>query len=186
MSGPPTVASLFGPNEPLGDPWITSAGLLLSSESIGHLVLMGRPSNRWRDVQHRYYEWLKRRNTEKAWLQAVIKKVWEVSWDMWDHRNQVRLGTITPAMRREADIINAQITHQFEEGQVGLGQRDHHWLSKPLAHVLAYDPEHKSQWLESVELARVRFTNRHEFEDSSIRHQCEFMESWRNPPLAPA
>jgi hypothetical protein len=83
---------------------------------------MGRPSNWWRDVHHRYYEWLKRRNTGKAWLQAVIKKVWEVLWDMWDHRNQVRLGTITPAMRREADIINAQITQQFEEGLVGLGQ----------------------------------------------------------------
>ncbi len=138
---------------------------------------MGRPSNRWRDVQHRYYEWLNRRNTGKAWLQAVIKKVWEVSWDMWDHRNQVRLGTITLAMCREADIINAQITQQFEEGLVGLDHQDHHWLSMSLAHVLGYDKEHKSQWLESIKLARVRFTDRHKFEDSSIRRQRELMES---------
>jgi hypothetical protein len=107
---------------------------------------------RWRDVQHQYYEWLQRRNTGKAWLQALIKKVWEVSWDMWDHRNEVRTSTITPATMRETKNLNDQIIEQFEEGAASLGQKDHHLLAKPLAHVLGYDLDHKSQWLESIAL----------------------------------
>jgi hypothetical protein len=89
---------------------------------------MGRLSVRWRDVQHQYYKWFQRRNTGKAWLQALIKKVWEVSWDMWDHQNEVRTTTITPATMRETENLNKQIIEQFEEGEAGLGQKDHHFL----------------------------------------------------------
>jgi hypothetical protein len=141
---------------------------------------MGRPSVRWRDAQHRYYEWLQRRNTGKAWLQALIKRVWEVSWDMWDHRNEVRTTTIT-----ETENLNKQIIEQFEEGAAGLGQKDHHLLAKPLAHVLGYDLDHKSQWLDSIALARIWFVNRHEVESPSICHQREFMASWLSDGTGP-
>ena len=159
---------------------------ILEQDDIGwYNFLMGRLSVRWRDVQHRYYEWLQRRNTGKAWLQALIKKVWEVSWDMWDHRNEVRTTTITPATMRETENLNEQIIEQFEEGAAGLGQKDHHLLAKPLAHVLGYDLDHKSQWLESIALARIWFVNRHEVESPSIRHQREFMASWLSDGTGP-
>ena len=159
---------------------------ILEQDDIGwYNFLMGRPSARWRDVQHRYYEWLQRRNTGKAWLQALIKKVWEVSWDMWDHRNHVRTTTTTPAMRREIENLNEQIVEQFEEGEAGLGQQDHQLLAKPLAHVLGLDLDHKSQWLESISLARIWFVNQHEVESPSLRHQREFMASWMSDGTGP-
>jgi hypothetical protein len=46
---------------------------ILEQDDIGwYNFLMRRASVWWRDVQHRYYEWLQRRNTAKAWLQALI------------------------------------------------------------------------------------------------------------------
>jgi hypothetical protein len=87
---------------------------------------------------------------------------------MWDHRNEVRTTTITPATMRETKNLNEQIIEQFKEGAAGLGQKDHHLLAKPLAHVLGYDLDHKSQWLESIALARIWFVNRHEVESPSI------------------
>ena len=159
----------------------------LEQDGIGwYNFMMGRPSIRWSDVQHRYYEWLERRNTGKAWLQALIKKVWAVSWDMWDHRNHVRLNTTTSAMLREIDELNARITAQYDSGTEGLRRSDHHWLEKPIAHVLSYDAEHKAQWLESTELARTSHANRHELESSPLRRQREFMASWRLSATAPA
>jgi hypothetical protein len=159
---------------------------ILEQDDIGwYNFLMGRPSVRWRDVQHRYYEWPQRRNTDNAWLQALIKKVWEVSWDMWDHRNEVRTTTITSAIMWETENLNKQIIYQFEEGAAGLGQKDHNLLGKPLAHVLGYDLDHKSQWLDSIALARIRFLNRHEVESPSIRHQGEFMASWLSDGTGP-
>jgi hypothetical protein len=67
---------------------------------------MGRMSLQWKAVQQRYYEWLGKRNTGKKWAMALIQKVWDVSWDMWDHRNNVRLKTITPAKRRRTLALN--------------------------------------------------------------------------------
>ncbi len=104
---------------------------------------------------------------------------------MWDHRNEVRTTTITPATMRETENLNEQITEQFEEGEAGLGKKGPHFLDKPLAHVLGYDLDHKSQWLESIALARIWFVNQHEVESPSLRHQREFMASWLSDGTGP-
>jgi hypothetical protein len=65
--------------------------------------LMGRISTQWKEVQHRYYTnylWMGKwnNNTGKKWATTtLLQKVWEVSWDLWDHRNVVHLKTTTPA-----------------------------------------------------------------------------------------
>jgi hypothetical protein len=97
---------------------------------------------------------------------------------MWDNRNDIRLNTITPANRRAIADLNHQIRAEFDLGTEGVGHRDHHWFVKPLSHVLAFDKEHKAQWLASVDLARYRFTYRAEFAASSISQQRETMEAW--------
>ena len=114
---------------------------------------MGKVSVRWQAVQHKYFEWLKRRNTGKAWVQALIQKIWEISWSMWDNRNDIRLNTITPANCQAIADLNHQIRAEFDLGTDGVGHRDHHWFVKPLSHVLEFDKEHKAQWLASVDLA---------------------------------
>jgi hypothetical protein len=152
---------------------------LLQQNTIGwYNFLMGKVSSRWQDVQQKYFEWLKRRNTGRAWVKALIQKVWEISWDLWDHRNEVRLSSLSPTNQRLIEDLNAQITAEFASGIQGLGTRDHHWLEKPLAYVLTYDKEHKAQWLASIDLARDRFEHRREFAASSIRRQRETMEAW--------
>ncbi len=81
--------------------WTTRYGLreaIRCQDKLGwYNFLMGCISLHWKAVQQRYYEWLGNRNTGKKWATALIQKVWDVSWDMWDHRNDVRLNTITPA-----------------------------------------------------------------------------------------
>ena len=152
---------------------------LLEQDTIGwYSFLMGKVSIRWQAVQQKYFEWLKRRNTGKAWVKALILKVWQISWSMWDHRNDVRLNTTSPSDRRAIEDFNRKIREEFSLGLDGIGHRDQHWFAKPLAHVLEYDKEHKAQWLASVDLARYRFTYRAEFAASSISQQRETMEAW--------
>ena len=56
----------------------------------------------------------------------LIKKFWEVSWDMWDHQNKGRVHTFTRADLQEVKLLNAQITEQFSEGTTrGLGAKDY-------------------------------------------------------------
>ena len=60
-----------------------------NQDGIGWQALLeGAPAKGWSDAQQRYYDALGRRNTGERWL-MVIQKLWDVAWDLWDHRNNV-------------------------------------------------------------------------------------------------
>jgi hypothetical protein len=56
---------------------------LLEQDTMGwYSFPLGKVSVRWQAVQQKYFEWLKRRNTGKTWVQALIQKVWQILWSM--------------------------------------------------------------------------------------------------------
>jgi hypothetical protein len=46
----------------------------------------------WAGVQEAHFIWLSCRNTGKRWATSLIVKLWEVAWDLWDHRNQIKFN----------------------------------------------------------------------------------------------
>jgi hypothetical protein len=100
----------------------------------------------------------------------------EVSWDLWDHWNDVRLHTLSPTNRHIIEDLNAQILAKLNAGTAGLGHHEYHWLGKPMAHVLEYK-EHKAQWLASLDLARARFANCRKYTALSLPQQRHTMEA---------
>ena len=52
-------------------------------------LLEGRPACGWAELQHCYLLWLGRRRSGRRWLTALIKKLWEITWAQWDHRNSI-------------------------------------------------------------------------------------------------
>jgi hypothetical protein len=52
-------------------------------------------------------------------LTALIQKLWDVAWDMWDHRNRV-LHDQEHSVARDLQI--QQITDEFATGSVGLAR----------------------------------------------------------------
>jgi hypothetical protein len=44
----------------------------------------------WVGVQEAHYIWLGCRNTGKRWDTSLVVKLWEVAWDLWNHRNQIK------------------------------------------------------------------------------------------------
>jgi hypothetical protein len=162
--------------------WPTLHGLRIAvahQDELGwYNFLMGRISIEWKAVQQRYYEWLGKRNTGKKWAVALIQKVFSVSWDMWDHRNDVRVNTVTPAKARRILVLNQLILDEYERGSMGMIARDQHWLIKPTGTILAYDFERKEQWVESVQLARIRFHNRDDHEAATNRQQRALLAEW--------
>jgi hypothetical protein len=37
-----------------------------------------------------HFIWLGRGNTGKCWATALVVKLWEIAFDLWDHRNQIQ------------------------------------------------------------------------------------------------
>jgi hypothetical protein len=43
----------------------------------------------WREMQSAYYRLMNSRKSSKCWLIAVIRKVWMIAWDLWEHHNSI-------------------------------------------------------------------------------------------------
>jgi ribonuclease HI len=132
----------------------------------------------WKGIQQQYYAFLGRRNTGKKWARELIKKLWGVAWDMWEHRNDILHNSDTPAKLRRIAQANLRIEEEFDTGIEGLLPRDKHWILQPMVQVLRYDLIVKAQWLESVALARERFKIRRDASHEIMRNQRELMAQW--------
>eukprot|EP00957_Ditylum_brightwellii_P023001 1735973-Ditylum_brightwellii.AAC.1 len=50
-------------------------------------ALKGILTKKWAEIQHQYFLCLSLRRTGKRFISALIKKLWDTSWDFWQHRN---------------------------------------------------------------------------------------------------
>jgi hypothetical protein len=138
----------------------------------------GHLCNLWKGIQHQYYVFLGRRNTGRKWVRELIKKLWGIAWDMWEHRNGILHADITPAKLQQIEQANLRVQNEFDTGPGGLMARDTHWVLQDIGTILRYDLETKLQWLESVALSRARHAARSELTYAAMQNQRDLMERW--------
>jgi hypothetical protein len=140
--------------------WPGVNDLVTKQDSIGWKnFLEGCVLQEWAEKQQEYYEWLQRRNTGKRWITVLIKKLWEISWNMWEQRNGEVNNPASPASLREHARLDAKITQEYEDLST-LYIRDRRWFRRPKEVLFTEPLEYKTQWLESVCLARARYARR--------------------------
>jgi hypothetical protein len=114
----------------------------------------------WAAKQQEYYEWIQRKYTGKRWVTTLIKLLWELSWTMWDHRNKELHNPASPATLREHIRLDALIAAEYTD-QLTISKRDRRWFCRPREVLFTETIAYKQQWVESVSLARARFSRRH-------------------------
>ena len=83
---------------------------LFDQQNIGwYPFLLGHVSIHWRSVQQAYYTWIGHRNTGKKWVKQLILQLFNISWDMWEHRNGIKHNTLTPEKRRKLHTLDTTI-----------------------------------------------------------------------------
>jgi hypothetical protein len=122
--------------------------------------LKGRLSYQWGEIQDAYFKWLGKRNTGRTWVIALMKKLWNIMWDMWDNRNDVKHNAISAVHQRKIDVLNSQIREQFRMGSTNLSSRDYHWTNRNINEVFNYSLDIKEKWVRSVTLARENIAER--------------------------
>jgi hypothetical protein len=131
---------------------------IAAQDRIGWLAFFeGCVAIEWAGVQEAHFVWLGRRNTGKRWATSLIVKLWEVAWDLWDHRNQIKknLETAQDIVRREALVL--AISSEYAFGRSGLPQRDWRLFNRPLLSTLASSLHYLEAWLLfRVQTARSR------------------------------
>jgi hypothetical protein len=107
-------------------------------------LLEGRPSLGWIEVQQQYYEWIGSRRSGLRWLAALIQKLWDTAWDMWDNRNRV-LHEQEHSVARDLQI--QQITAEFDMGPSGLAPPAQVHFLRGLPSLLRQHPAYQTGWL---------------------------------------
>ncbi len=93
----------------------------------------------WAAKQQEYYDWLQRQNTGKRWLTTLIKKLWEISWNMCELKNPA-----SPAALGEHARLDAAIAQEYTD-TIQLAQRDRGWFCRPKEVLFTEPLEYKHQ-----------------------------------------
>ena len=118
--------------------------------------LYGRVVPAW---QHEHTKLVPSKNgyKSKRWLTQLIRKLWNVAWDLWEHRNGITHSADHPWRIEERNITADKIREQYYLGTTTLLRKDHHRLSRPQEELLALDHDEQTKWLQSVVASRKQY-----------------------------
>ncbi len=101
-------------------------------------------------AQPRVWQWQK---SSKQWTVELFKKLWNISWDLWDHCNEA-LHHFPNACDDIMDSrINDQIQILFQQGLQAITRDSFAFFKTPLETLLTKTRHYKTQWVASVEVA---------------------------------
>jgi hypothetical protein len=127
---------------------------ILQQDVIGwHQFFLGRIAINFAETQEAYLRSLQKRRTGLRWTQALINKMWAVSWDLWEYRNGIKHNSITPQVQREMDEVGTLLRAQQSTGSEGLRQKDHH-LINTIATALQQPLDRQKRLLGTIIFAR--------------------------------
>ncbi len=113
--------------------------------------LEGWTAVKWEFIQRDYYDFLGSRQTGKHWVIAIIKKLWIVSWDLWEHHNVIRHKQINTISEEMMQNLNRKVTNMFNKYYPILSSTAVKYLfAIPLRQLLKKDWLYKENWLKTL------------------------------------
>lgn len=113
----------------------------------------GMISTHWREAQCQYLTQIGSRKSSKRWATAIIRKLWQIAWDLWEHRNGF-LHARDTGLRSQN--INKIIDSEFQKGWSKL-DRETQALFRPGRELIITKPlEVREQWIKRVQMARLK------------------------------
>jgi hypothetical protein len=128
----------------------------LNQQEIGWFnFLQGRISTRWVIMQSDYYQLINSKRTATTWARRIICHLWELSRNMWLHRNQILHESPNAETEKLSRRMDRRILSEFRKNLDGLSPPHHYLLRRnPLNRVLKWQNHEKLAWLDTVTIAR--------------------------------
>ncbi|CAB9498981.1 expressed unknown protein [Seminavis robusta] len=161
------------------------AALAEQTEIGWYNLLLGRISHRFTQLQDAHYKSLGNRRNGFRWTTAVIRKLLDISWDMWDHRNHIKHNDPHPAFDPQLrTTLNEEIRFQWSLGAASLRPEDRPLFRHGLDSIMEQTTTDKQQWLASVENARSAVAADQVQPRNDQNYERNLMENWiiRGPP----
>jgi len=108
----------------------------------------------WAVYQQRYYELIKASRTGRRWVSAIIQKLWNTAWDMWEHCNGVLHDKENLVTRFMVIQLNNRVSRVYNDlSSRVLRHSDRHLVHLSLYKLLRRDNNYKVTWLSVAEPA---------------------------------
>lgn len=118
-------------------------------DSIGwNYVIEGWISVEWRLRQSQYFKANNKRNSVRRWVSALIIKIWEIAWDLWEHRNGIEHEHHHEEQHAQLDL---QINKEIENHTMGeYPPMDFMFCEREVENLQTSTIGYKKAWLRNV------------------------------------
>jgi hypothetical protein len=141
--------------------------------------MRGRLSMLWEDAQEKWIiaNATKYKRSSARWMTNTVKTVLEMTWEMWDHRNTVLHHPDHPRKRQRIQSLNDTIQEEFDNWRpAAFLVIDHRLFRSTAKHMIdEFSQEKKEQWIESVDMARLRCS---QSKSQALSSSRLFMHNW--------
>jgi hypothetical protein len=120
----------------------------------------GCVAKEWEHIQIIYYEWCQSKKSGRRWTTALIQKLCDIAWDLWEYRNGIIHAKENAEILHNMVATDGNIWAHYLQGPCGLAQHDHSLFSEPIENILLASIIYHQKWLKRVETARDRAARR--------------------------
>jgi hypothetical protein len=133
-------------------PWIQEATTKQYRYGWGNFF-KGFMAREWRSAQEVQLSRSRSKRSVRRWLSALIRKLWQIAWDLWEHRNGYLHRNKDSLISAE---VNGKIVEEFRKGTTMLRQTTRALFAGGLETVLSKPLDIRQQWIRRITLARQK------------------------------
>ena len=107
----------------------------------------------WEGAQSQYLQSLQCKLTIKRWIISLIRKLWDIIWDMWEHRNE----KLHHSEQGELVLqLNMEVAAEYRRGHSHLSRKEKTLFQRPVTSILQSSIPYKQLWLQRIQSARQK------------------------------
>ena len=109
---------------------------------------------------------------------ALIKKLWDVAWDLWEQQNGFQHAREYQEATHQQAGLDDEIRYQFRKGTADLPCRVHYLFDSNLEDLLHTSLPHRRKWLTTVKGAHAMATVQQSHVDLELAASRQLMHNW--------
>jgi hypothetical protein len=113
----------------------------------------------WQELQHKYYSSIRSLRTGRRWHQALLNRLWDIAWKLWEHRNHFMHEKINTS-QDEVEKIDRKLVDLYNKLTDRVSDCDSYLLSAPLHRLKAKGLVYKKEWIQQAKTALAALTER--------------------------
>ena len=145
--------------------------------------LLGRIAKSMTVAQTKHLLLVKPQNRPDSWNKGLLLQLWDLSFEMWEHRNKALHGiALTPTQLQELDSLRLLVKAEFTKGPITL-LKDHKWMLTDDAKdwALSNSIQRTQKWLDTIRLSRKAYTAQQAKLNTQLASQQRRLREWLLP-----